>query len=292
MKWRMAVLCSLAFLVLALPAAIDAAPKPKKGSPADTTAKKVDVFKAADDKQIQMQVTVQGLGNATLTLTNVTETPLNVEVPLAVAAVPNAPQGANQAYFASMYGTPGTPQSIAVAVDPKWSAGVDKKAGNRKTNVKAVKKGKPGDDDAKDEKKDDKKDDEKKDDAKTGDAVVALVPLAPGAMAQLPMYSLGLERAKPRATIGVFRLAELDKVSQAPHMKKLLEQMVQGIVPADTAQILAWHYHGPLTWDEMATTGVLPAQLEVAKKFADVVEGNVSPDAAPVAETTKKKKKR
>ncbi len=287
MKWRMAVLCSLAFLGISLPVAIDAAPKSKKGA-ADATAKKVDVFKAADDKQIEIQVIAQGPTNATLRLTNLRESPLNVEVPLAVAAVPDAPQGAGQAYYVSVFGTPGAPQSIAVAVDPKWSAGVDKKPGNRKSNVKTNKKAKPGEEAAKDE----KKDEEKKDETKTTDSVVALVPLAPGATAQLPMFSLGLERSKPRASVGVFRLAELDKVSQAPEMKKLLEQMVQGIVPGDTAQILAWYYHGRLSWDEMATTGILPAQIEIAKKYADVVEGKIAPEAAaPVAETKKKKKR-
>ena len=287
MKRRTAILCSLAFLVTSWPVAVQAAPraKPKK---VDANAKKMDVLKAVDDKQIEVQVVVQGPATALLTMTNLSENPLSIEVPLALGAVPNVPQGANEAYYLSAFGTTGAPQSLAIGVNPNWATGVDKKAGSRKTNVKTNKKAKDGDDEAKDEKKGDDAD-TKKDEAKKSDSLVAVVPLPPGATQQLTLSALGLERSKPRANIGFYRLAELDKVSMATELKKLLEQFVQGKIPADTAQILAWYYHGRHTWEEMATTA-LPAQIEVAKQYADIVEGKAAPETAPAADSKKKKR--
>lgn len=287
MKRSVAVTWASALLVITCLASADGAPRAKskssKATPGvvDPNAKKIDVFKAVDDRQVQMQVLAQGIGSAILTLTNSSEEPLNIEVPLALAAVPQVLKGMT------------APQSLAVAVNPQWAAGVDKKA--RKTNVKMNKKPKAGDDDAKDEKKaGDKKDEEKDKEEKKGDSLVALVPLLPGATQQLPLFTLGLETPDKKLSPvagAPYGLAELDKVTQAPEMKKLLEQYVQGKIPQNTAQILAWHYHGRLGWDQMASAGLaVGAPLEVAKQFAEIVEGRASAESAP--QTTSKKKKR
>ena len=111
----------------------------------------------------------------------------------------------------------------------------------------------------------------------------------------MPLFTLGLDtpdKKAPPVAGSPYALAELDKVSQAPELKKLLEQFVQGKVPQDTAQILAWHYHGRLDWDQMANSGLaLAPQLEIAKQYAEIVEGRASPDTAPQPQTTKKKKR-
>jgi hypothetical protein len=289
MKRRLAIFGSLALVCISW-SALHAAPRASRGkAPAfgvDPNAKKVDVFKATDDKQAAVQVMVQAPGSAILVLTNLTDQSLTIEVPLLLAAVPQVPQGANQAYYLATFGTPGAPQSLAIAVNPIWTAGVDKKSGSRKTNVKTNRKPR-GDDDAKDEKKDEEKD-AKKDEAKKGDSSVALVPLAPGAVQQVPLFSLGLEMINKKLAPRVgspYTLAELDKISQAPEMTKLMERYGKGEVPQGAAQILAWHYHGRLGWDEMANLGI---ETEVAKHFADVVEGRAPADAP----TTGKKKRR
>lgn len=249
----------------------------------------MDVLKAVDDKQIQVQVLANSFTTATIVLTNVSEGPLNIKVPLALAAVPQAaPQGVGQAYYTTAFGTLGAPQPLAIGVSPLGSAGVSKRAGSRKTNVRPIKKTKAGDD-AKDEKKDDEKDD-KKDDEKKTDSLEASVILLPGATHQLSVYSLGLDTKKPQAARGPFTLAELDKVSQAPEMKKLLEHLVQGKLPASTAQILAWHYHGRLSWDEMESSPLINrVDLEAAKQYAGVIEGTAPAEPEP---TAGKKKKR
>lgn len=293
MKRRLAIFGSLALVCISW-SALHAAPRASRGKPSaygvDPNAKKMDVFKAADDRQAAVQVIVQAPGTAVLALTNLTDQPLTIEVPLLLAAVPQVPQGANQAYYLATFGTPGAPQSLAIAVNPIWTAGVDKKAGSRKTSVKTNRKPK-GDDDAKDEKKDEKKDEEKdakKDEAKKGDSSVALVPLPPGAVQQVPLFSLGLEMINKKLAPRVgspYTLAELDKISQAPEMTKLMEHYGQGKVPQGAAQILAWHYHGRLSWEEMANLGI---DTQAAKHFADVVEGRAPADAP----TTGKKKRR
>jgi hypothetical protein len=247
------------------------------------------VLKASDDKQIELRLIANSATTAMLTVTNVSQDPLNVKVPLAMAAVPQAaPQGAAQQYYATMYGTPGAPPALAIAVSPLGAAGVDKKSGSRKTNVKPIKKTKPGDD-AKDEKKDDEKD-AKKDDEKKSDSMEASLVLLPGASQSLSLFSLGLDNKKLPAAYGQFNLAELDKVSQAPELKRLLELTSQGTIPRNIAQILAWHYHGRLSWDELAATAlVTPVDSQLAQQYADVVEGKAPAETVPA---TGKKKKR
>ncbi|MGH7140493.1 MAG: hypothetical protein ACREHD_32565, partial [Pirellulales bacterium] len=240
---------------------------------------------------VKMALTVQARATGVLTLINLSDQPLNIEVPLAMGANPQAPPpGVGQAYYATAFGTPGAPQSLAVAVNPQWSStGVQKKA--RKSNVKSKKK-KPADEEAaKDEKKsDEKKSDEKdakKDDAAKNESLVATVPLPPGATQTLPLFTLGLNMKKPQATYGQFAPADLDNVTQAPQIRKVLELLVQGKFTADVAQTLAWHYNEPTRWDEMAGF-VTPIQLQLAQRAAEMVEGTASPDAAP---TTGKKKR-
>jgi hypothetical protein len=285
MKRPAALLWALAFIFLSGPAVSQAAPRSRKApNAADSQAKEMDVLKALDDKQIQVQILASSFSSAVMTLTNVSEGPLNIKVPLALAAVPEpAPQGVGQGYYTAAFGTLSAPQPLAVAVSPLGAAGVSKKAGARKTNKKA----KPGGD-AKDEKKDDEKDGKKEEEKKT-DSLEASVLLLPGTSQQLSLFTLGLDSKKPQAARGSFNLAELDKVSQAPELKKLLELMVQGSVPANAAQVLAWHYHGRLSWDELAATMIPPLDLEAAKQYAGVVEGTAPAEPAP---TTGKKKKR
>lgn len=301
MKWRLACSWALAWAVslcLVVPSASGA--KPRRSSTAvDANAKKIDLFEAIADNQVKASVTVAVRSAGSLILINRTEQPLAVEVPLAMGATPYAPAGANQVYYAGAFGTPGAPQSLAVAVSPQWAAAVEKKGG-RKSNVRTNKK-KAGEEAKDDEKKDgekkdgDKKDGDnkdeakgdKKDDAASGSSLVATVPLPPGGTQTLPLYTLGLNMKKPQATYGPFTPADLEKVTQAPEMKKLLELLVQSKVTADLAQILAWHYNERLTWDDMKPF-VAPAQLQLAQQFAEVVEGR----AAPPAEATTGKKKR
>lgn len=290
MNWRLASCCALAwaaFMCFVAPPANGA--KPRKSATVDANAKKVDAFQAVDDKQVKMILIVQARSGGALTLTNLSDQPLNVEVPLTMGAAPVAPPGANQVYYAGAFGTPGAPQALAVAVSPQWTAAVEKKGG-RKSNVRTNKK-KPND-----EAKDDKKDGDKKDDAKDakkddggGSSLVATVPLPPGATQTLPLYTLGLNLKKPQASYGQFMPEDLEKVTQAPEIKKVLEFLVQNKITADVAQTLAWHYNERLTWDEMAISGfVTPAQVQIAQPFADVVEGKA---AAPAEPTTGKKKK-
>lgn len=296
MHWRLASCCALVWAFFCFEAQPASGAKPRKSSGAvDANAKKVDLFQAVDDHQVKMSLNVQIRSAGSLILINLSDQPLAVEVPLTMGASPIAPAGANTVYYAGAFGTAGAPQSLAVAVSPQWTAAVEKKGG-RKSNVRTNKK-KAGED-AKDEKKDDdKKDGEKKDDAKDakkddaagGSSLVATVPLPPGGTQTLPLYTLGLNMKKPQATYGQFTPGDLEKVTQAPEIKKVLEHLVQNKITADVAQTLAWHYNERLTWDEMAISGfVTPGQIQLAQPFADVIEGK----AAAPAEPTSGKKKR
>jgi hypothetical protein len=278
MKWLVA--WALALVVIGS-APLYAAPR-SKGKAQNANAKTVDVFKALTDKQVDVQVVANTLTSATITITNLSQEPLNVKVPLAVGAVPQAaPQGAGQGYYLTAYGTNGAPPPVAVSVSPFGSAGVDKRS--RKTGVKTAKK---KGDEAKEEKKDDeaKKADEKKD----TESLEASVLLAPGASQPLSSFTLGLNPKTQPAAYGQFSLAELDKVSEATELKPLLEKVGQGTVPRNMAQILAWHYGSRLSWDEMAQL-VTPVDLQLAQQCADFVEGRTA--TAPAATTGKKKKK-
>lgn len=276
----------VSLFVLSRPAVMHAAPR-KSGKSADANAKTVDVLKAADEQLIEVKLIANSATTATLTLSNVSEDPLTVKVPLAMAAIPEAgPPGAGQQYYATMFGTTSAPPSLVIAVSPLGAAGVDKKF--RKTNVKAIRKPKAGND-AKEEKKDDDKDG-KKDDEKKSETVEASVFLLPGARQTLSLSSLMVDNNKLPAAYGSFILAELDKVSQAPELKKLLEMTSQGAVPHNIAQELAWKYHKRLNWDEMVKDGLVTlVDVEVAKRFADVVEGTAPAESAPA---TGKRKKR
>lgn len=296
MNWRLANCCALSWAVVFCLAATPAsAAKPRK-SAVPVNAKKIDLFEAIDGNKVRMSLTVAARSTGSLLLVNLTEEPLAVEVPLTMGASPVAPTGANQVYYAGAFGTPGAPQSLAVAINPQWSAPVEKKG--RKTNVRTKKKKdeKEAKDDKKDaekkdaEKKDEAKDEKKKDDAAGGSSLVATVPLPPGASQTLPLFTLGLNMKKPQATYGQFKPEDLEKVTQAPEMKKVLELLVQNKIPPDVAQTLAWHYNERLSWDEMKTSlFVTPAQVEIAQPFANVVENNAP---LPAEENTGKKKKR
>ncbi|HET6881411.1 MAG TPA: hypothetical protein VFI31_14710 [Pirellulales bacterium] len=295
MNWRITISCALT-LAIVLPLTSQAAPKVKRKASSssafgvDPNAKKVDLFKAIDDKQVKVALTVQARATGVLTLTNVSDQPLTVEVPLTLGANPDAPPGAVQAYYATAFGTSGAPQSLAVAVSPQWTAGVEKKSG-RKSNVKTKKK---TDEEAKDEKKGDEKDakekDAKKEETKS-DSLVATVPLPAGATQNLPLFTLGLNMKRPQATYGQFIPADLEKVTQAPEMKKVLEHLAQNHITEDVAQTLAWHYNDRMTWEEMQQTLlVTPIQIQLAQQAAEVVEGRASPEAATTTTTGKKKK--
>jgi hypothetical protein len=126
-----------------------------------------------------------------------------------------------------------------------------------------------------------------------GDSSVALVPLPPEAVQQVPLFSLGLEllikKLAPRPG-SPYTLAELDKVSQATELKKLMERSMQGTIPQDSAQVLAWRYHGRLDWDAMANSGIAPIQIETAKHFEAVLEGRAP--AGPAGPPGKKRRGR
>lgn len=284
MKRRVLIAGALTIAAVLLPATGEAAPRKSAKGGVDATAKKIDLFKATEGNQVSADVMVNSPGIATLTLRNGSEEPLNIEVPLYMAAEPYNPvKGFNNRIP--------TPQTLAVAVNPQWTAGVDKKS--KKTGVKTNRK---KDDAAKDEKADEKKDEkDAKSEEKKGDSVVALVPLPPGGIQQVPLYTLGLEapNTRPVPAAGLpYRLGDFDKRIQAPEMKKLMENLVKGTVPADSAQLLAWHYHGRLSWEEMATSGLVnPAQTQIAQHFAEVVEGRAAPDAT-APQTAGKKRKR
>lgn len=290
MKRPVSIACVLALTAMMFAARSEAAPRKSAKGGVDATAKKIDFFKATDENKVVAQVMVNSPGVATLTLTNNSEEPLNVEVPLYMAAEPYNPLkglGPGAGAFANRVPTP---QTLAVAVNPQWTAGVDKKP--KKTGVKTKKK----DEEAKDEKADEKKDEkDAKVQEKKEDSGVALVPLPPGGIQQVPLYTLGLETPtnRPVAASGTqYKLGDFDKRIQAPEMKKLMENLVKGSVPADSAQILAWHYNGRLSWEDMTTGGLVnPAQLQIAQHFADVVEGRAAPDAA-APQTASKKRKR
>lgn len=274
--------------------AIGAKPR-RSSSGVAANAKKIDLFEAIDDNQVKASLTVAARSAGSLLLTNVSEQPLAVEVPLAMGASPVAPAGANRFYYSGTFGTPAAPQALAVAVSPQWASSVEKKG--RKSNVRTNRKKKeeaPEEKKKDDEKKDgDKKEDakdEKKDDAAGGSSLVATVPLAPGASQTLPLYTLGLNLKKPQATYGPFTPQDLEKATQAPEIKKVLELLVQNKITADVAQTLAWHYNDRLTWEEMSTSGfITPAQVQIAQPFADVVEGKAP---LPAEAATGKKKKR
>lgn len=288
MKRPVAISGAVAIAAILFAVTTEAAPRKSGKGGVDPTAKKVDLFKAAEAKQVNVQVTVNSPGVATLTLSNTSEEALNVEVPLYMAAEP----------FDPTKGFPGgrgfgnrvpTPQTLAVAVNPQWTAGVDKKS--KKTGVKTNKK-KEEEAEKADEKKDEK--DAKADDKKA-DSGVALVPVPAGGIQSVPLYTVGLETptTRPVPAAGIpYTLGDFDKRIQAPEMKKLMENLVKGTVPPDSAQLLAWHYNGRLTWEEMQTSGLInPIQLPQAQHYADVVEGRAAPDA-PAPQTASKKRKR
>jgi hypothetical protein len=288
MNRHLASCCALAWAISGWylePSPAGAKP-PKSSGTVGANAKKVELFKAVDDKQVQMNLTVSLRSTGSLTLYNLGNEPLNVEVPLTMGATPNAPAGAPNAYYLTTFGTPGAPQALAVAVSPQWTAAVEKKGG-RKSNVRTNKK--KAAEEAKEDKKDDAKEDgkdAKKDDA-GGSALVATVPLLPGATQTLPLYTLGLNLKRPQATYGQFKPEDLEKVTQAPEIKKVLEYLVQNKLTADVAQTLAYHYNERLTWDEMKMSGFInPAQVDIAMPFADMVEGKGPP---PEPATTGKK---
>jgi hypothetical protein len=270
MKWLVA--WALALVVIG-PAPLCVAQR-SKSKAQNASAKTVDVFKAITDKQVEVQVDAVTT-SATITITNISQEPLNVKVPLAVGAAPQeAPPGAGQGYYLTMYGTNGAPQSLAVSVSPLGAAGV-----NKKSRKPAKKK-------AGDEAKEEKKDDEKK----ATDSLEASILLAPGASQGLASSTLALNYKTPPALRGRFTLVELDKVSEATELKSLLEKMSQGTVPRNIAQTLAWHYGARLSWEEMANFGLgTPVDLQLAQQYADLVEGKTT--TPPVATTGKKKKK-
>jgi hypothetical protein len=106
MKWLVA--WALALVVIG-PAPLCVAQR-SKSKAQNASAKTVDVFKAITDKQVEVQVDAVTT-SATITITNISQEPLNVKVPLAVGAAPQeAPPGAGQGYYLTMYGTNGAPQ--------------------------------------------------------------------------------------------------------------------------------------------------------------------------------------
>jgi hypothetical protein len=297
-SWRTGVKWALAAVFIALPAWLEAAPRVKKprasrGKQANeqslgADAKKVDLAEAVKDEIVLAQFMTRGPGLAVLRLTNRTpDQPIVVQVPLTMGGVPAPPKGSNEATNFALFGTADPPSLVGV-VSPRWTGvGVEKKRGKKaaKPAVSRKKKKKADetdtDDDADKEADGDKKgsadakgDDKDKD--KSKDSTVANVPLPAGVTIELPLISLSLDMKKGQPGIqSPYSMTELEKVSQAPEMEKLLAQVADGTLSdLGVAQILVWRLNGRHSWDEMAETGLIaPQQLNAAKQWVERSEG-------------------
>lgn len=314
MSWRTATKWALIVGVISLPLAADGAPRARRSrgraSPQhefDATAKKVDLFKAIDSKQVVAQFLPQTPGLGVLRLVNESEEPLTVEVPLMLGAKPQLPPGGgggNRNINLALYGTTQVPHVMAGVVSPDWNPGVEKKRVKRKgprrpTKADADEDGDaPADDAALDAGDDEdakpaakrrvrkpaksaKTDDEAEDLTpaalkKGQDSTVAAVPLPAGGEQDLPMICLGLELGKPQPRPAApYTITELEEATKTTEIKALLEHLSKGkIVDTGAAQVLAWRYTSRKSWEELAATGlVLLPQLEAAKQLDEKLTG-------------------
>lgn len=313
MSWRTAMKWALVVAVISLPMAAEGAPRAKRSrgraSPQhelDATAKKVDLFKAVDAKQVTAQFITQSPGLAVLRLVNESEEPLTVEVPLMLGAKPQLPPGGgNQNVNLALFGTTQVPHAMAGVVSPQWSnVGVEKKRVKRKGPRRPAKQtdaegdgdapaddtaGETGDDDvqpaakrrarkpAKPAKTDEDDEELKPAALKKGqDSTVAVVPLPVGGEQDLPVICVGLELGKPQPRpAAAYTLTEFEEATKVTEVKSLLEQLGQGkIADYGAAQVLVWRYTSRKSWDELAVSGyVALPQLEAAKQLDDKITG-------------------
>lgn len=316
MSFRAVVKWALVVALIFLPAATQAAPRARRPrgrtSPQhelDTKARKV-ALKDVSGKQVTAFVTTQSPGLAVLLLTNVSEEPLTVEVPLYLAAKPVLPLGGgNQTTNVASFGTTQVPCALAAVVSPQWSGvGVEKKRVRKSTRKSAKAQPEagdeaapdesPADDDAKpaarsrtrrpaksakptDEPTDEKPAGEKPADEKANknektDSTVAVVPLPAGAEQALSLTTLSVDLGKPEPRpAAIYEPMELEDATKEPLVKTLLEQMGQGkILDQSVAQILAWRYTSRKSWEELVTLRpiILP-RIEAAKQLDDKLTG-------------------
>ncbi|HEX5445601.1 MAG TPA: hypothetical protein VFW87_17370 [Pirellulales bacterium] len=316
MSWRTAMKWALVVALISLPMASEGAPRVKRSrgrasaqNQFDATAKKVDLFKAIDSKQVLAQFIPQTPGLAVLRLVNDSEEPLTVEVPLMLGAKPQLPPGGgggNRNINLALYGTTQVPHAMAGVVNPDWNPGVEKKRVKRKSPRRPAKAeanedaDAPADDAAVDA--DDEgaqpaakrrtrrpaksaKTDEDAEALKPAalknaqDATVATVPLPVGGEQDLPMICVGLELGKPQPRPAApYTITELEEATKATEIKSLLQHLSKAkIVDPGAAQVLAWRYTSRKTWEELVGTGlVLLPQLEAAKELDDKITGGAA----------------
>ncbi|HUY35856.1 MAG TPA: hypothetical protein VMV69_24145 [Pirellulales bacterium] len=239
----------------------------KKGVDAESGEGADDLFEAVKKKKLQVHFVPQNAALASLTIGNTTDQPVKVRIPLVVAGTPTMPTGVSAAAYLATYGT-APPQTVAGVTRVLGQSAAPQVSKKKKSTGRAAAKN-------------------------TEPPKGPVLTLQPGETRIVPVACVGLEFGKPNPLpIMPYTLVDIEKTSKKPEVKATLEGFAQGKFNQQIAQLIAWHFNGGMTWNQLAQTGTIAEdKLQTAMKAAEQIEKDVKAKSKEKASKVKNKSK-
>jgi len=213
----------LAAATLLLPAALVASDPIKGVRPFNSQHRTVEIFPAAAAGELDVRLVAASSAECRLLIANKTEKPLNVRLPVALAAVPVLAQRFPDFPNADQAESRNAPQQLGIGNPFGIQEG-----GNRPLFDVGGERNRPP------------------------NPFFAPFNVAPEAVAQLRLSAVCLEpgKAEPRPAVP-YQLRPLESVTGEPGVGELCAMLAHGEVGQKAAQAAAWHLNNRLSWDQL-----------------------------------------
>jgi hypothetical protein len=232
-----------------------AAHRAKPPKPPAVAPVKTGLFKALADKQILASFVPRDAEIARVSLLNVSDTPLEVELPSVFAGAPvvalaNLQPG--DPYLSASSDSP-VPQILGSVIPTTL---VNAPTQPRRTQRSAA---------------------QRPTQPTTDNGPPTTLVLQPKQVRQFAVPCVCLQYGNPTPRPDVpYKLVALDYVSKSPQLRSLLDEFSLGRVDQPVVQLAAWHFSNNLSWDQLGDTGFATGRLGEAQGLATLIETDVS----------------
>ncbi len=236
MSHDLALRCARLALVVALglaPALSLAVERPKGvNDRIDPSSETVALFSGVADQRLEVKVIPKDASECRVLIKNLTDRPLNVLLPEAVAAAPVLAQLGNQGFIWGNDHQANAPQNVGAGFPPnQWGNNpgnfFNNPGNNNFFNVNGNnRRGNP--------------------------PLMPLFNIAPEKVAQFRLQSVCLDHGKPTPKPQMpYELRPLDTVSDKPEVAALCGMLGRGEIGQRAAQAAAWHLNSGLSWEQL-----------------------------------------
>ncbi|HEX3658358.1 MAG TPA: hypothetical protein VHV55_21390 [Pirellulales bacterium] len=227
-----------------------AARRAKPPKPPAVAPVKTGLFKALADKQVMASFVPRDAEIARVSLLNVSDTPLEVELPSVFAGAPvvalaNLQPG--NPYLSASSDSP-VPQILGSVIPTSLVNATTQPARTQRPTQLA-----------------------------TDNGPLTTLVLQPKQIRQFAVPCVCLQYGNPTPRPDVpYKLVALDSVSKSPQLRSLLDEFSLGRVDQPVVQLAAWHFSNNLSWDQLGDTGFATGRLGEAQGLATLIETDVN----------------